>query len=134
MGIVFAESIALHWYSKRQWVFSAFVPAVECPKGIGDLQAQAECSELKRALGWLELTGIGIGAIIGSGIFVLTGLAAANSAVPAVVLSFVVAGTAAAFAALSYAELASMIPIAGSAYTYTYATMGEFIAWIIGWI
>jgi APA family basic amino acid/polyamine antiporter len=110
-----------------------FLHRLMARKELADLQAQADASELIRVLRWYELIGIGIGAIIGTGIFVLTGLAAANSAGPAVVLSFVVAGTAAAFAALSYAELASMIPIAGSAYTYTYATMGEFIAWIIGW-
>ncbi|RKP24494.1 amino acid/polyamine/organocation transporter, APC superfamily, partial [Syncephalis pseudoplumigaleata] len=79
------------------------------------------------------LTGLGIGAIIGTGIFVLTGTAAANYAGPAVVISFIISGLAAAFAALSYSELSSMIPVAGSAYTYTYATMGEFLAWTIGW-
>ena len=76
---------------------------------------------------------LGIGAIIGTGIFVLTGRAAAANAGPAVALSFVVAGIASAFAGLCYAEMASMIPIAGSAYTYSYATMGELVAWIIGW-
>jgi APA family basic amino acid/polyamine antiporter len=115
-----------------QW-FRHFLLRLFARKQLSDLQAQADASELKRALNWLELIGLGIGAIIGTGIFVLTGLAAANSAGPAVVLSFVVAGIAATFAALSYAELASMIPISGSAYTYTYATMGELIAWIIGW-
>jgi APA family basic amino acid/polyamine antiporter len=90
-------------------------------------------NSLKRTLSRWNLISLGIGAIIGAGIFVLTGQAAANYAGPAVVLSFVVAGIACAFAGLCYAEFASMIPIAGSAYTYAYATLGEFIAWIIGW-
>ena len=90
-------------------------------------------SGLKRALGPLNLITLGIGAIIGAGIFVLTGQAAAKHAGPAVVLSFVVAGITCAFAGLCYAEFASLIPIAGSAYTYGYATLGELVAWIIGW-
>ena len=90
-------------------------------------------NSLKRTLTRLNLVTLGIGAIIGAGIFVLTGQAAANYAGPAVVLSFVVAGIACAFAGLCYAEFASMIPISGSAYTYAYATLGEFLAWIIGW-
>jgi APA family basic amino acid/polyamine antiporter len=88
---------------------------------------------LKRALTAVNLVALGIGAIIGAGIFVLTGHAAAAHAGPAVGLSFVLGAIACAFAALCYAEMASMVPIAGSAYTYAYATMGEFIAWIIGW-
>src|SRR3974377_1331226 len=88
---------------------------------------------LKRALGPGNLISLGIGAIIGTGIFVLTGTATANHAGPAIVLSFVLAAVACVFAGLCYAEFASMIPIAGSAYTYGYATLGEFIAWIIGW-
>ena len=88
---------------------------------------------LKRALGPLNLITLGIGAIIGAGIFVLTGQAAAKHAGPAVVLSFILAGITCAFAGLCYAEFASLIPIAGSAYTYGYATLGEFVAWIIGW-
>jgi APA family basic amino acid/polyamine antiporter len=88
---------------------------------------------LKRSLGPLNLITLGIGAIIGAGIFVLTGQAAATSAGPAVSLSFVLAGIVCAFAGLCYAEFASIIPIAGSAYTYGYATLGEFVAWIIGW-
>ena len=90
-------------------------------------------SGLKRTLGPLNLITLGIGAIIGAGIFVLTGQAAAKHAGPAVVLSFIVAGITCAFAGLCYAEFASLIPIAGSAYTYGYATLGEFVAWIIGW-
>jgi len=88
---------------------------------------------LKRALGPLNLVTLGIGAIIGAGIFVLTGQAAAQHAGPAIVLSFVLAGVACVFAGLCYAEFASLIPIAGSAYTYGYATLGELFAWIIGW-
>ncbi|MFB3813709.1 MAG: amino acid permease [Terriglobales bacterium] len=88
---------------------------------------------LKRALGPLNLITLGIGAIIGAGIFVLTGAAAAQYSGPAIVLSFILAGVACAFAGLCYSEFASLIPIAGSAYTYGYATLGEIFAWIIGW-
>jgi basic amino acid/polyamine antiporter, APA family len=88
---------------------------------------------LRRALGPLNLLTLGIGAIIGAGIFVITGQAAAQFAGPAIVISFILAGVACAFAGLCYAEFASMIPIAGSAYTYSYATLGELVAWIIGW-
>ncbi len=88
---------------------------------------------LKRALGPVNLITLGIGAVIGAGIFVLTGSAAALYAGPAIMLSYVLAGTGCVFAGLCYAEFASMIPIAGSAYTYGYATLGELIAWIIGW-
>src|SRR5215469_8828641 len=88
---------------------------------------------LKRALGPVNLVTLGIGAIIGAGIFVITGQAAAQFAGPAIILSFVLAGITCAFAGLCYAEFASLIPIAGSAYTYGYATLGEFVAWIIGW-
>lgn len=88
---------------------------------------------LRRALGPIHLIAIGIGSIIGTGIFVLTGTAAAHHAGPSILLSFVLAAVACVFAGLCYAEFASMIPVAGSAYTYGYATLGEFIAWIIGW-
>lgn len=88
---------------------------------------------LKRSLTATNLTLLGIGAIIGAGIFVLTGTAAAQHAGPAIVISFLIAGLGCAFAGLCYAEFASMIPIAGSAYTYGYATLGELLAWIIGW-
>ncbi|MDI6631703.1 MAG: amino acid permease [Thermoanaerobacteraceae bacterium] len=88
---------------------------------------------MARALGPFDLVALGIGAIIGTGIFVITGVAAAQYAGPALVLSFVVSGIAAGLAALTYAELAAMIPVAGSAYTYAYASLGEFIAWIVGW-
>lgn len=89
--------------------------------------------KLKKSLGALDLLTFGIGVMIGTGIFVLTGVAAATSAGPAIAISFVVSGIACALAALCYAEYASAVPVAGSAYTYTYATIGEFIAWIIGW-
>jgi APA family basic amino acid/polyamine antiporter len=88
---------------------------------------------LRRSLSAWDLTLLGIGAIIGTGIFVLTGTAAANQAGPAITMSYLAAGLACAFAALCYAEFASMIPIAGSAYTYAYATLGEIVAWMIGW-
>jgi basic amino acid/polyamine antiporter, APA family len=88
---------------------------------------------LKKTLGVWGLTALGIGAIIGTGIFVLTGKAAATSAGPAIILSFVLAGIVSTLAALCYAELASSVPVSGSAYTYVYATLGEFIAWIVGW-
>ncbi len=90
-------------------------------------------NRLRRVLGPVSLTALGIGAIIGAGIFVLTGLAAHEKAGPGLILSFVVAGTGCAFAGLCYAEFASMVPVAGSAYTYAYATLGELFAWIIGW-
>lgn len=96
-------------------------------------EAESHAGGLKRALGALDLTMLGIGAIVGAGIFVLTGVAAAKYAGPAIVLSFVVSGFACAMAALCYAEFAAMIPVAGSAYSYSYATMGELVGWIIGW-
>jgi APA family basic amino acid/polyamine antiporter len=103
-------------------------------KSVTALQQEALTDQsLKRALGPLNLTMLGIGAIIGTGIFVLTGTVAAQNAGPAVVLSFVLAGVASIFAALCYSEFASLVPMAGSAYTYGYATLGEFFAWVIGW-
>src|SRR3989304_1223563 len=103
-------------------------------KSVTDLQVQAATdTSLKRALGALNLTLLGVGAIIGTGIFVLTGTVAAQNAGPAVVLSFVLAGVASIFAALCYSGFASLGPMAGSAYTYGYATLGEFVAWVIGW-
>src|SRR5207249_150279 len=103
-------------------------------KSVTQLQADALTdNRLKRALGATNLTALGIGAIIGTGIFVLTGTVAAQNAGPAVVLSFVLAGVASIFAALCYSEFASLVPMAGSAYTYGYATLGELFAWIIGW-
>ena len=84
-------------------------------------------------LGPTQLTSLGVGAIIGAGIFVATGEAARHTAGPALMMSYVVAGITCVFAALCYAEFASMVPVAGSAYTYSYATLGELVAWIIGW-
>src|SRR5579863_3636284 len=105
-------------------------------KPIATIMAEsAEVGEhsLKRALTSTNLISLGIGAIIGTGIFVLTGAASANYAGPAIVLSFILAAFACVFAGLCYAEFSAMIPVAGSAYTYGYATLGELIAWIIGW-
>src|SRR4051794_25274076 len=90
-------------------------------------------NRLHRILGPYQLTALGVGAIIGTGIFILTGVAAHDRTGPALMLSFVLAGLACVFAALCYAEFASMVPVAGSAYTYAYATLGELFAWIIGW-
>src|SRR6202161_3956832 len=104
-------------------------------KPLSQLLAQADGSEkgLKRTLGSGNLVALGIGAIIGAGLFVRTAAAAGEHAGPAVTISFIVAAIGCALAGLCYAEFASIIPIAGSAYTYAYATMGEIIAWIIGW-
>ncbi len=103
-------------------------------KSLQTLLAEAEGEHrLRRVLGPMALTSLGVGAIIGTGIFVLTGIAAHDKTGPALMLSFAVAGAACIFAALCYAEFASMVPVAGSAYTYAYATMGELFAWIIGW-
>ena len=105
-------------------------------KSIEALQREAAetgSQTLKRSLGAINLISIGIGVIIGAGLFSLTGIAAANHAGPAVTLSFIIAAIGCAFSALCYAEFASMVPVAGSAYTYAYATLGEFFAWIIGW-
>src|SRR5690606_14011097 len=105
-------------------------------KSISNLIAEAaESGEgtLKRTLSSSGLVALGVGAIIGAGLFSLTGIAAAENAGPAVTISFIVAALGCAFAGLCYAEFAAMIPVAGSAYTYSYATLGEFVAWIIGW-
>src|SRR5689334_10928633 len=104
-------------------------------KPLNVLLAEASDSEkgLKKTLGPWSLIALGIGAVIGAGLFSITGGAAANNAGPAITISFIVAALACGLAGLCYAEFASMIPVAGSAYTYSYATMGEFIAWIIGW-
>ncbi|MBV9778245.1 MAG: amino acid permease [Acetobacteraceae bacterium] len=104
-------------------------------KSLEQIRASVEHQDrpLRRSLGAVSLTGLGIGCIIGAGIFVLTGKAAASYAGPAISLSFILAGVVCAFVGLCYAELAAMIPVAGSAYTYAYATVGEIVAWIIGW-
>ena len=95
--------------------------------------AESGKGTLKRSLGAINLVAIGVGVIIGAGLFSLTGIAAANNSGPAVILSFVIAAVGCAFSALCYAEFASMVPVSGSAYTYAYATLGELFAWIIGW-
>lgn len=102
-------------------------------KSIAKLKEGAEQKGLVKSLGATDLILLGIGCIIGTGIFVLTGVAAANYAGPGIMLSFVISGLACAFAALAYAELAAVVPIAGSAYTYSYAALGEIVAWIVGW-
>ena len=101
-------------------------------KTVGQIQAEHEHGELKRSLGALNLVLLGIGCIIGTGIFVLTGHAAAEWAGPAIMISFVITGTLCAFVALCYAELASALPVSGSAYSYSYASMGEIVAWVMG--
>nr|NSL47998.1 amino acid permease [Dendrosporobacter quercicolus DSM 1736] len=102
-------------------------------KSIETLRAMAEKSGMKKSLSAVDLIFLGIGSIIGTGIFVLTGVAAANYAGPALMLSFVLSGLACVFAGLAYAEFASIVPSAGSAYTYTYASLGEFMAFLVGW-
>src|SRR5699024_2124343 len=102
------------------------------PKLLKEADAEGEGS-LKRTLSATSLVALGIGVMVGAGLFSITGMAAANYAGPGIMLSFVVAALGCGLAGLCYAEFASMIPVAGSAYTYSYATMGEFVAWIIGW-
>src|SRR5262245_43285413 len=101
-------------------------------KPLDSILATAEKKALKRSLGAFQLTLLGIGAVIGTGIFVLTATAA-QKAGPGMMVSFMVAGAVCAVAALCYSELASMVPVAGSAYTYSYAVMGELVAWLVGW-
>src|SRR5207248_7062570 len=103
-------------------------------KSLEMLKAEAEGeNRLRHILGPLALTSLGVGVIIGAGIFVITGRVAAETAGPAIMVSYAVAGVGCALAAFCYAEFASMAPVAGSAYTYAYATLGELLAWIIGW-
>src|SRR5213594_4777172 len=102
-------------------------------KSFDALQAEADRGLLRRSLGPWNLTALGVGSIIGTGIFVLTGTAASQNAGPALVLSMILSAVGCAFAGLCYAEFAAMVPVAGSAYTYAYATVGEIFAWIIGW-
>src|SRR5258707_3785905 len=102
-------------------------------KSFAELQAEADRGLLRRSLGPWNLIALGIGCIIGTGIFVLTGTAASQNAGPALVLSMIVSAVGCAFSGLCYAEFAAMVPVAGSAYTYAYATVGELFAWIIGW-
>ena len=100
---------------------------------IADLSKEKEGVSLNRSLGPGALIAIGIGGIIGTGIFVLTGVAAAEHAGPAITLSFILAAFGCFFAGLCYAEFSSMVPVSGSAYAYSYATLGEFVAWFVGW-
>src|SRR5262245_64540943 len=101
-------------------------------KSVEQMHAEHEAGELKKSLGALNLVLLGIGCIIGTGIFVLTGRAAALYAGPGIMISFVITGLLCAFVALAYSELAAAIPVSGSAYSYSYASMGEFVAWIMG--
>jgi APA family basic amino acid/polyamine antiporter len=103
-------------------------------KSVAAIQAESEKGELKRTLSAANLVSLGIGCIIGAGIFVMTGQAAAQYAGPAIIISFVLAGFCCAFAGLCYAELASMLPVSGSAYSYSYASLGEVVAWTMGWL
>ena len=102
-------------------------------KSVEQMRAMADKSGMAKSLGAFDLMLLGIGGVIGTGIFVLTGVAAAKYAGPAVMLSFVISALACAFAGLAYAEFASIVPSSGSAYTYTYASLGEFIAFLVGW-
>lgn len=103
-------------------------------KSISSLIAEASDKQgMKKTLSTGALIALGIGVVIGAGLFSITGIAAADHAGPAIIISFIIAAIGCAFAGLCYAEFASSIPVAGSAYTYSYATMGEFVAWIIGW-
>jgi APA family basic amino acid/polyamine antiporter len=108
-------------------------PGIFATIPVAELERDYTDNSLNRSLGPVALTALGIGGIIGTGIFVLTGIAAAEHAGPAVVLSFIIAGFGCIFAGLCYAEFASMVPVAGSAYAYSYATLGEFTAWFVGW-
>ncbi len=111
-----------------------FLSSLLRTKSIESLQSESQSAgSFRRVLGLWQLTAIGLGGLIGAGIFVLTGVVAATQAGPGVALSFIIAGVASAAAALSYAEFSGMIPVAGSAYTYGYAVLGELVAWIIGW-
>ena len=114
-------------------IFAFFLMGLFTRKSFDALQAEAERGLLRRSLGPWNLTALGIGCIIGTGIFVLTGTAASQNAGPALVLSMIISAVGCAFAGLCYAEFAAMVPVAGSAYTYAYATVGELFAWIIGW-
>lgn len=124
---------ALALTSSRGARMRVFTKKLFATKSVDLLAEQGASSEMNRTLGAWDLTMLGVGEIVGTGIFVLTGTAAANNAGPAVVVSFVIAGIGSMFAALCYSELASIIPVAGSAYTYSYATLGSFIGWTIGW-
>ncbi|KNE71614.1 amino acid transporter [Allomyces macrogynus ATCC 38327] len=110
-----------------------FLRSIMLVKSVENLKSQAEASGLRRALTGTDVVLIGTGEIIGAGIFVITGTAAANHAGPAIILSFIISGVICAFAGLCYSEMAAAVPVSGSAYTFTYATVGELVAWMIGW-
>src|SRR5271167_3772723 len=112
------------------WLWSSYFRRKAVDQLIGEMN---DGDRLDRRLGPLALTGLGIGATIGTGLYVQTGFVAKEFAGPSLMLSFLIAAVGCGFAALCYSELASMVPVAGSAYTYAYATLGELIAWIIGW-
>jgi APA family basic amino acid/polyamine antiporter len=103
-------------------------------KPVAHVQHEFKTGELKRTLGPIGLVSLGVGCIVGAGIFVITGTAAASFAGPAVIISFIISGLACVFAGLCYAELASTMPVPGSAYTYSYVTLGEVFAWTMGWL
>ena len=125
LTFIMLASIIYPLYKNRKTIF--------IKKPVEMFQEEMRTSQLKRVLGKWSLTALGVGAIIGAGIFVMTGIGAKEHAGPALALSFVISGTGCAFAALCYAEFASFLPVEGSAYAYSYASMGEFFAWIIGW-
>lgn len=102
-------------------------------KDIALLRPEEAHGQLKRTMGLLDMILLGIGCVIGTGIFVITGVAAADNAGPGIIISFIISGLACLFTALAYAELASMVPVAGTVYAYTYASIGEIAAWIAGW-
>ena len=102
-------------------------------KSLGMFQHNLAQSSLKKGLNAIDITLLGLGIIIGTGIFVLTGVVAADYAGPGIMLSFILAGITCAFVALAYSELAAALPVAGSGYTYTYSTLGEIVAWLVGW-
>ncbi|RGB41715.1 amino acid permease-domain-containing protein [Rhizophagus diaphanus] len=130
-GYAFYTSGSPRQEGEPKWKY--FIRKLFTTKSLSSLEEDQEASKLKRSLNWLDFIMLGIGNVIGSGIFVLTGQAAATKSGPAIVISFIISGIASSFAALSYSELSTMIPVAGSAYTYSYATMGELMGWIIGW-
>ena len=117
---------------EQSWPASAIVGRIFQRKSVELIHAETDHGELKRSLGALNLVLLGIGCIIGTGIFVLTGRAAADGPGPGIMISFVITGMLCAFVALCYAELASALPVSGSAYSYSYASMGEIVAWIMG--
>jgi APA family basic amino acid/polyamine antiporter len=131
----YSENYTIHaFFRAREGERTMSLNRLLAKKSVARIQQEAMQNPLKRSLGKWNLLSLGIGCIIGAGIFVMTGTASAQYAGPAIMISFVIAGLACAFAGLCYAELASVLPISGSAYTYTYATLGEVFAWVMGWL